>query len=69
VSDDAEILGCLQEVETCKLILDNGSSADAQLRMFAQSDGDMSAVKRWIAAATAPNQMFRQGPPWQEAVV
>src|SRR6201747_286814 len=69
VSGDAEILGCLQEVEACKLILDNGSSADAQLRIFGQFEGDMSAVKRWIAGATAPSQMFRQAPPWQESVV
>jgi glutamate---cysteine ligase / carboxylate-amine ligase len=69
VTGDAEILGCLQEVEACKLILANGSSADAQLRVFGQSEGDMLAVKRWIASATAPNQILGQIPPWQEAMV
>jgi carboxylate-amine ligase len=69
VADDADTLGCMQEVEACKLILDRGSSADWQLRAFHQAGGDVMAVKKWIASATAPNQMGRQAPPWEEAVV
>jgi glutamate---cysteine ligase / carboxylate-amine ligase len=57
VSDDAAALGCLQEVERCQLICDKGSSADQQLRVFHESDGDVVAVKKWIASATAQEQI------------
>lgn len=69
VADDAATLGCLEEVEHCRFILDNGSSADQQLRIFHEAGGNVTAVKQWIASTTAAHQMGRQPPPWQEAVV
>ena len=68
VSDDALALGCLNEVESCRQILQRGSSADYQIRAF-RADNDVSAANEWIASATAPGQTRRQAPPWQEAVV
>lgn len=68
VSDDALALGCLNEVESCRQILERGSSADYQIRAF-RADNDVSAANEWIASATAPGQTRRQAPPWQEAVV
>ena len=67
IADDAAGLGCMQEVEDCKLILDRGSSADWQLRALAA--GGLPAVKDWIAATTAPDQKRSQTPRWQEAVI
>ena len=69
VAEDAAILGCAKEVESCKTILERGSSADQQLRAYHHAGGDILAVKKWIAASTAPNQMGLQKPRWQEAVV
>jgi carboxylate-amine ligase len=69
LSEDAAVLGCAREVEHCRLILSRGSSADHQLRSYREAGNDVSAVKRWIASATASDQMSRQAPPWYEAVV
>ncbi len=48
----AEDLGCAKEVEGCREILERGSSADAQLRAYRDSGGDLRAVTRWIARQT-----------------
>src|SRR3954466_11371654 len=69
LSDDASALGCLSEVEHCKLILERGSSADHQLRAYREAGDDVRAVTKWIASATAPDQIRRQAPPWHEAVI
>src|SRR4051812_639547 len=69
VADDASVLGCLSEVESCSLILQRGSSADYQTRAFRNAGGDISAVNEWIVSATAPGQIRRQMPPLQEAMV
>jgi carboxylate-amine ligase len=69
LSEDASALGCAREVEHCRLILRRGSSADHQLRTFHRAGNDVSAVKKWIASATAADQMGRQAPPWYEAVI
>ncbi|WP_420132383.1 carboxylate-amine ligase [Rhodopseudomonas sp.] len=52
VREDAEMLGCLAEVESCRNILRRGSSADAQLRVYEESGCDLAAVTRWIAEET-----------------
>jgi glutamate---cysteine ligase / carboxylate-amine ligase len=69
LSDDASALGCLTEVEHCKLILERGSSADHQLRAYREAGDDVRAVTKWIASATAPDQTRHQAPPWHEAVI
>jgi glutamate---cysteine ligase / carboxylate-amine ligase len=51
---DAEALGCVDEVAHCRTIVQRGSSAEFQLRAYRDSGEDVSAVSRWIAAATMP---------------
>jgi glutamate---cysteine ligase / carboxylate-amine ligase len=57
VGPDAEALGCLEETNHCRKIVAGGSSADAQLRVFAQNKtiwdrARLDHVLRWIAATT-----------------
>jgi glutamate---cysteine ligase / carboxylate-amine ligase len=55
---DAAALGCTAEINRCRAIVGAGTSADAQLAVFAahQESGDydaaLRAVTEWIAAAT-----------------
>ena len=60
---DAAALGCAAEIDRCRAIVGSGTSADAQLAVFAaQKDGAsadsasreaaLRAVTDWIAAAT-----------------
>jgi len=55
---DAAALGCTAEINRCRAIVGAGTSADAQLAVFAahQENGDydaaLRAVTEWIAAAT-----------------
>ena len=55
---DAEAFGCSAEIHRCRTIVSSGSSADAQLAVFAahSRNGNRSAALRavteWIAAAT-----------------
>jgi carboxylate-amine ligase len=69
ISKDASILGCLDEVENCKAILQRGSAADHQLRTFQEAGGSLLAVKKWVASATAPDQLRRQASHWRDAIV
>src|SRR3954470_12137985 len=55
VGPDADALNCSGDVNDCRMIVSSGSSADAQLRVFAQEGATaqrLDAVLRWIAAAT-----------------
>jgi carboxylate-amine ligase len=58
IDDDARVLGCTQEVERCRAIVCDGTSADAQIEIFhtrAAQDGieaALIAVMEWIAANT-----------------
>ena len=59
VERDAVALGCLKEVQHCRTIVGNGTSADTQLAVFEQAqassegkDGALRAVTDWIAEAT-----------------
>jgi carboxylate-amine ligase len=56
LADDAETLGCAQEMLACRAIVTRGTSADAQLRVFRQHRDDglgaIDAVVRWIADAS-----------------
>ncbi len=51
-------LGCVPEVEHCRTIVANGTSADAQLAIYKEesscdgADAALHAVARWIAATT-----------------
>src|SRR5262249_33327527 len=55
---DAEALGCAQEVAHCRTIVGDGTSADAQLAIFAAHENSADngaafrAVTDWIATAT-----------------
>lgn len=58
VMPHAEALGCEAEVRHCRFIVENGTSADAQLAVFAAHepyegrDAALSAVVDWLARAT-----------------
>jgi glutamate---cysteine ligase / carboxylate-amine ligase len=57
VAVDADALGCADEVEHCRSIVAEGTSADAQLRIFTENkhEGDEIAlhrVSRWICDTT-----------------
>jgi carboxylate-amine ligase len=55
---DAEALGCTEEIRRCRAIVSAGTSADAQLAVFAAQkaaasrDDALHAVTDWIATAT-----------------
>jgi carboxylate-amine ligase len=57
IVEDAEKLGCRDELEQCKMILAQGSSADTQLRIYQDGSRDLSQVNRWIAETTASGQV------------
>ncbi|NPU66536.1 MULTISPECIES: carboxylate-amine ligase [Bradyrhizobium] len=65
VAPHAETLGCLAEVERCRTIMQFGSSADYQLQAYRESGGQLTAVTRWIEAAT----VSRAEPPRSQAPV
>jgi carboxylate-amine ligase len=69
LSDDAVSLGCAEEVYRCVEILDRGSSADAQLRVFRETGKNLNAVSRWIVEATTPGQVKQQPPDWRDAII
>jgi carboxylate-amine ligase len=50
VADDAEDLGCIDQVLHCKQIAMQGSSADKQLEQY--ENGSLQSVKRWLADET-----------------
>jgi glutamate---cysteine ligase / carboxylate-amine ligase len=57
VGADAEALGCAEEVEHCRTIVANGTSADVQLRIFTENKHEgaeiaLHRVSRWIKEAT-----------------
>jgi glutamate---cysteine ligase / carboxylate-amine ligase len=59
IERDARALGCLAEVEHCRIITGSGTSADAQLEVFKHANGRqdnrraaLRAVTDWIAEAT-----------------
>jgi glutamate---cysteine ligase / carboxylate-amine ligase len=55
---DIDAFGCSAEIDRCRAIVDAGTSADAQLAVFAvhrereSRDAALRAVSEWIAAAT-----------------
>lgn len=57
---DAEALGCAAEAAACRTIPVDGTSADHQLRVHADNEGDgdpekaFAAVTAWLVAATQP---------------
>lgn len=57
-AEDAAILGCERELERCRAIAAEGTSADVQVRIFeerASTEGEVAAlaeVVRWIADST-----------------
>jgi glutamate---cysteine ligase / carboxylate-amine ligase len=57
VAADAAALGCTEEVEGCRRIVAQGTSADAQLRIFTENEHEgadiaLHKVTRWIRDAT-----------------
>src|SRR5262249_14318572 len=57
-TEDAEALGCLKELQHCRSIVSQGTSADAQLAVYEKTDKSAShgkalrAVTEWLAATT-----------------
>jgi carboxylate-amine ligase len=57
VAADAEALGCAEQVDHCRAIIVEGTSADAQLRIFTENQHEgaeiaLQKVTRWIRDAT-----------------
>ena len=57
VADDVEALGCAEQVGHCRAIILEGTSADAQLRIFTENQHEgaeiaLQRVTRWIRDAT-----------------
>jgi carboxylate-amine ligase len=57
IGDDIEMLTCNDEIDHCRNIIDQGSSADAQLTVFRSHQGQgtkaaLRAVSEWVAEAT-----------------
>ena len=57
VAPDAEALGCAEQVGNCRAIVAEGTSADAQLRIFTENKHEgaeiaLHKVTRWIRDAT-----------------
>jgi len=57
IAADAEALGCAKEVEHCRMIVAEGTSADAQLRIFTENEHEgadiaLYKVTRWLRDAT-----------------
>lgn len=53
VHDDAQILGCEAEVKHCSKILQQGTSADAQIDVYERTPhGGAQAVAEWITSTT-----------------
>lgn len=59
IAKDAEALDCMAEIEHCRTIIGGGTSADAQLAVFAEAQGRsesrgdaLRAVTEWIAETT-----------------
>jgi carboxylate-amine ligase len=57
VAGNAEALGCTEQVDHCRTIILEGTSADAQLRIFTENQHDgaeiaLHKVTRWIRDAT-----------------
>ena len=57
VAPDAEALGCAEQVGNCRDIVVEGTSADAQLRIFTENKHEgaeiaLHKVTRWIRDAT-----------------
>jgi carboxylate-amine ligase len=64
---DAEALGCSEELQRCRAIVDEGTSADAQLAVFEAHSRDnndlaLRAVTDWIARATLEHDSERGAP-------
>jgi carboxylate-amine ligase len=57
VAADADILGCATEIEHCRTIVAEGTSADVQLRIFTENEHDgaeiaLHKVAEWLKDAT-----------------
>ena len=58
IAADAHALGCVADIERCRTIVDAGTSADAQLAVFAahkkhaDDAAALRAVSDWLTVAT-----------------
>jgi carboxylate-amine ligase len=56
-------------LEDCKRVLERGSSADAQLRIYRDSPLNLTEVNRWIAETTTALQMGAASSATEKAVI
>jgi len=52
IMPDAEALGCAAELDRCQTIMQFGSSADSQIKIYRESGGRFEPVTRWILETT-----------------
>jgi carboxylate-amine ligase len=69
ISEDAAKLKCQRELEDCKKILERGSSADAQLRIYRDNAFNLTEVNRWIAETTMAGQRGAACSATEKAVI
>ena len=69
ISEDAAKLRCQRELEDCKKILERGSSADAQLRIYRDNALNLTEVNRWIADTTTAGQIGAACSATEKAVI
>jgi glutamate---cysteine ligase / carboxylate-amine ligase len=67
VTADAEALGCAEPIEHCRAIVLEGTSADAQLRIFTENEHQgaeiaLHSVSRWIRDATLAHDPEKWSP-------
>lgn len=60
VDDVVDELGSRQDIEHVKTILQRGTSADRQLKIFHESGGDLKAVVDWLIKETVAGVDLRQ---------
>jgi carboxylate-amine ligase len=71
LDEDAEALSTQDELAYCRGIVSGGTSADGQLMAAEASEGDLQAVKQWIARETSGRSAApsSDSPPTSRAMV
>ena len=67
VDDVVDELGSRKEVEAVNWILENGTGADRQLRVYEATGGDLKKVVDYICEETEPRPAGRNAAPVRTA--